>query len=129
MGSPLEQLPFRRVGEVQLMSVLQDSPYILACSGYQHNLERRVFIKLLKPHLAGEHHLVRRFHKEGQICANLQHPGIVRVFQLGQEQEYHFIIQEFVEGKSLQDLLRDSHPLPDGVIGHLRGAGAYRGTV
>ena len=70
------------------MSVLQDSPYILACSGYQHNLERRVFIKLLKPHLAGEHHLVRRFHKEGQICANLQHPGIVRVFQLGQEQEY-----------------------------------------
>jgi len=54
----------------------------------------------------------KSFLAEGRMIASLDHPNIVRVYQIGRQQQMHFIAFEFVAGGSLEDLVRRAGPLP-----------------
>jgi len=68
-------------------------------------LNRIVALKVLKPSLARDARYVDRLKREARIVASLNHPNIVAGFDLGQEGGYHYFVMEFVEGKSLRQLL------------------------
>jgi uncharacterized protein (DUF433 family) len=64
-------------------------------------LERIVALKMI---LAGEHaseDLLARFHREAQVVARMQHPGIVQIFEIGEHDGHSFLALEFVPGGSL----------------------------
>lgn len=68
-------------------------------------LDRRVALKMIKTgHLAGEEE-IRRFHIEARVAASLDHPGIVPVFDVGEERGIHFYAMAYVEGQTLAELI------------------------
>jgi serine/threonine-protein kinase len=74
-------------------------------------LNRPVALKALFPEYAREPSFVERFRREAQAAANLNHPNIVAIYDWGQESGTYFIVMEYVEGRSLRDLIRAEGPL------------------
>jgi serine/threonine protein kinase len=73
-------------------------------------LERTVAVKILAEHLSDDERFVARFRREALAVAKLIHPNIVQVYDTGVDQERHFIVMEYVEGRSgAQILQRDGH--------------------
>src|SRR5882672_11087823 len=70
------------------------------------SLNRQVALKALFPEFAREPSFVERFRREAQAAANLNHPNIVGIYDWGQEDGTYFIVMEYVEGRSLCDLIR-----------------------
>ncbi len=72
----------------------------------QISLNRKVALKLLPNDLVNEFISPERFQHEAQAVANLQHPNIVQVYQFSEWQGTYFFAMEFIEGKTLEELLR-----------------------
>lgn len=73
----------------------------------QSSLGRRVAIKILPPELLDDEGFMDRFKQEASLLARLQHPHIVAVYDFGVTDEgHHYIVMEYVEGVSLQVILR-----------------------
>ena len=75
-------------------------------------LGRVVALKVLRTQYSGNPDFLARFRREAQAAANLTHPNIVNVFDIGQAGERHYIVMEYVDGQSLKELIRDHAPLP-----------------
>jgi serine/threonine-protein kinase len=91
--------------------------------GRDTRLGRTVAIKLLRVDLARDPTFQARFRREAQSAASLNHPAIVAVYDTGEEQivDAHggvvalpYIVMEYVEGKTLRDLLVDGNPIDIG---------------
>jgi hypothetical protein len=80
-------------------------------------LGRFVAIKRLLPHLADDAEAAQRFEREAQSAARLSHPGIVTVFDSGEDADGPFIVQELVEGTTLAVQLAETGPFgPEPVV-------------
>lgn len=66
---------------------------------------RIVALKIPQDRYLSDPRFVKRFHREADVLAHLNHPGIVRVFDHGNEGETHFIAMEFLDGEGLDRLL------------------------
>src|SRR6476620_253267 len=73
-------------------------------------LDRPVALKALHPEFARDPSFVERFRREAQAAANLNHPNIVAIYDWGQDSGTYFIVMEYVEGRSLRDLMRAEGP-------------------
>ena len=78
----------------------------------QDRLHRDVALKVLSPRLAADSDFVRRFHKEAQAVAALNHPNIVTVYDVGEASGTHFIAMEYMDDSSLEELLATEGRLP-----------------
>jgi hypothetical protein len=68
-------------------------------------LDREVAIKLLADNFAGDDEVRKRFSREARLAARLDHPNVVQVFDVGQDDDRPFIVMEHVEGGTLEDRL------------------------
>ena len=79
-------------------------------------MARRVAVKELQlpPHLAGaqKRERIERFYREAKAAGTLSHPGIVTIHDVGQENDRHFLVMEYLEGQSLRDILQMQGALP-----------------
>ena len=75
-------------------------------------LGRPVAVKVLFPEFAADPSFVERFRREAQAAANLSHPNIVGVYDWGREESTYYIVMEYVEGRSLSQVIRKEGPLP-----------------
>jgi beta-lactam-binding protein with PASTA domain/predicted Ser/Thr protein kinase len=75
-------------------------------------LGRRVAIKILHSRYANDDQFVERFRREATHAAGLSHPNIVSVFDRGSTDGSYFIVMEYVEGRTLKELLRSRGPCP-----------------
>jgi serine/threonine protein kinase len=69
-------------------------------------LERTVAVKILAEHLSDDEKFVARFRREALSVAKLIHPNIVQVYDTGVDSGRHYIVMEYVEGKSVAQLLQ-----------------------
>jgi eukaryotic-like serine/threonine-protein kinase len=77
-------------------------------------LDRPVAVKVLFPEFATDPSFVERFRREAQSAANLNHPNVVGVYDWGEAGGTYFIVMEYVEGRTLADIVRSEGPLhPD----------------
>lgn len=67
---------------------------------------RRVAVKVLPKALAKDETLFKRFYREARASAALDHPNIVRGYEVDQERDQHFMVMEFVDGASLQAIVK-----------------------
>ncbi len=71
----------------------------------QHKLGQVVAIKVLPPSKAREPTLLGRFQREAKLALRLKHPNIVRSFQVGLAGDLHYLVMEYLEGETLEDVL------------------------
>jgi serine/threonine-protein kinase len=74
-------------------------------------LERTVAVKILAEHLSDDERFVARFRREALAVAKLIHPNIVQVYDTGIDEARHFIVMEYVEGRSGAQILQRQGPL------------------
>lgn len=74
--------------------------------GLDNMLKRKVTIKILREEYASDEEFVRRFRREATAVANLSHGNIVSVYDVGFEENLHYIVMEFVEGESLKAYIK-----------------------
>jgi serine/threonine-protein kinase len=79
-------------------------------------LDRPVAVKVLFPEFATDPSFVERFRREATAAANLNHPNIVGVYDWGEADNTYFIVMEYVDGRTLSEVLKAEGPLhPDRV--------------
>ena len=81
-------------------------------------LNRRIAIKVLPSGFADDRDRLRRFEQEAQAASALNHPNILTIHDIGHEAGVAFIAMEWVEGKTLRDLLADGR-LPPRRLAHI----------
>ncbi|MES9991160.1 MAG: protein kinase [Candidatus Thiodiazotropha sp.] len=69
----------------------------------QQNLNRRVALKLLKGALTADTKFGERFKREGRIIAQLNHPHIIPVYDIGEHHGYYYMAMEYLKGGDLRD--------------------------
>lgn len=79
--------------------------------GHDEQLDRTVAIKVI-PFVGDDADLQRRFRNEAQSAAKLDHPRIARVFDVGSQGDWHYIVFEYIEGTNIRDLVTRNTVLP-----------------
>jgi len=74
-------------------------------------LERTVAVKILAEHLSDDERFVARFRREALAVAKLIHPNIVQVYDTGVDDGRHYIVMEYVEGRSGAQILQRQGPV------------------
>jgi len=73
--------------------------------------EKYLAIKRIRPHLCGEEAFVRMFLNEARLAAQLQHPNIVQIFDLGRIGESYFIAMEYISGRDMSRVVPKAEEL------------------
>jgi serine/threonine-protein kinase len=101
-------------GRYQIESELGHGGMAEVYLGTDRVLGRPIAVKILSRQFARDGSFVARFRREAQAAAALNHPNVVSVFDTGSDDGTHFIVMEFVQGKTLAQVIRDDGPLlPD----------------
>jgi hypothetical protein len=79
---------------------------------WQPSLARPVALKVLPPYFAQDYELLARFKHEAHAVAQLRHPGIVAIYDFGQEGDCFYLAMEYLSGGSLQHKLTEAGRLP-----------------
>lgn len=112
-GSPQEiaaQLLGQSLGHFNLDQFVGGGGMGAVFRAHDQQLDRTVAIKVLsKGH--GEEEVVKRFRIEAQSAARLDHENIARVFYVGEDRGWDYIVFEFIDGQNLRDLVHLSGPL------------------
>jgi serine/threonine protein kinase len=87
------------------------------------HMKRDVAIKVLAPHLVGSPEAQRRFQREVEMAARLQHPHVVAAYDADTAEGKFFLAMEYVPGDNLDEIVRRDGPLSvDVALGYLRQA-------
>ena len=119
-GDPLrDQLRTLFGGEIDIERELGRGGMAVVYAGFDTQLQRRVAVKVLLPEIANDRSMADRFLREARTVAALQHPHVVTVYSVRSRDGVDAIVMQFVEGRSLDAVLRDGRGLPVQVAGML----------
>lgn len=110
--SPTDEHDSRSLGRYQLTDRLGEGGYGQVWKAYDPHLDRHVAVKVLRAEKTTPSQ-VQAFLAEGQRVAKLRCPGIVPVFDVGQQDGQWFIVSELIEGTTLEKRLADGHLPPE----------------
>ncbi|MCP4444386.1 MAG: serine/threonine protein kinase [Myxococcales bacterium] len=101
-----------RIGNCRIVDEVAAGGMAVVYRAIQDALHRTVAIKALKSELCGDAQLTRRFEREAEFLAALQHENIINVYDFYREDDRLFIVMEYVEGIDIYDLLDKCGRLP-----------------
>ncbi|PWI57339.1 Stk1 family PASTA domain-containing Ser/Thr kinase [Sulfoacidibacillus thermotolerans] len=99
-------------GRYQILERIGGGGMAIVYRGMDVLLRRPVAIKTLRSEYALDMDFVRRFKREAQAAASLSHPSVVNIYDVGQDGEIHYIVMEYVDGKTLKQVIEERAPLP-----------------
>ena len=102
----------KTLGNYQIMEELGRGGMAVVYKAYQRSLNRYVALKVLPPQLGFDRQFVERFQREARAAAGLQHPNIVVVYDVGHEEGVHYIVMEYLEGRTLKAVIDYESPMP-----------------
>lgn len=74
-------------------------------------LDRDVAVKVLRLDFANDEEFIRRFRREAQSATSLDHPNIVSIYDIGEEDDIYYIVMEHVSGKTLKQYIQQYAPI------------------
>ncbi|REK67154.1 MAG: Stk1 family PASTA domain-containing Ser/Thr kinase [Cohnella sp.] len=98
-------------GRYELLDRIGGGGMALVYKAKDNLLNRYVAVKVLRQQFMHDDEFVRRFRREAQAAASLSHPNIVSIYDVGQEDDVHYIVMEYVNGHNLNEIIRERAPL------------------
>jgi len=95
-----------RIGDYELLEKLGEGGAGAVYRARQVSLDRTVAVKLLRPSLAADQAFLERFQREARATARLNHEHVVSGISVGFDRGYHYFAMEYIEGESLDALLK-----------------------
>ena len=96
----------QRIGAYRLVRLLGEGGMGQVFEAIQDRLEKRVAIKVLKPEMASDVEMLKRFFTEAKAVSAVKHPGLIDVYEFGElDDGSAFMVMEFLEGESLHQRL------------------------
>ena len=106
-----------RLGKYTITGVLGDGAMGVVYTGFDAGIQRRVALKTIHKKLVDDdkqaESIAARFRNEAQAVGRLQHPGIVAIYEYGEDETTAFIAMELVEGHNLAQVLAQTRLLPE----------------
>lgn len=99
-------VPLQQLGDYRLLREIGRGGMGIVYEAVQKSLDRHVALKLLPQHAVADAGHVRRLQREAKTAAALHHSNIVSVFGFGQEQGYHYIVMQLIDGAPLDRVIR-----------------------
>ena len=96
----------RQIGKYIAKHKLGAGAWAIVYQGIHGSLQKTVAIKMLKHQMAMDEEFSAKFIREAEIIANINHPNIVHVYDIEDLYATHFIVMEYLEGESLEQLLK-----------------------
>ncbi len=97
----------KQIGHYQIVSELGRGGMGVVYKAHEQSLNRFVAIKTLGTHLSEDPSYVERFVREAQSAAGLNHPNIVQIFAISEEDGQHYFVMEYVPGTSVLAMVRN----------------------
>ncbi|NMA95625.1 MAG: Stk1 family PASTA domain-containing Ser/Thr kinase [Clostridiales bacterium] len=98
-------------GRYELLKKIGGGGMAIVYKARCHLLNRDVAVKILRLELVEDEEFVARFRRESQSAASLSHPNIVEIYDVGEEEDIHYIVMEYVSGGTLKDYIKSSNYL------------------
>src|SRR6185503_16940827 len=99
-------------GEFEILRELGRGGMAAVYLAHEVALNRKVAIKVMSPALLTGAGMVTRFRQEAITVANMSHPHIITIHAVRQIEDLHFFVMKFVEGRSLEHIIRSAAALP-----------------
>ena len=107
----------RELNRYKVLSVVGSGGFATVYRAVDTGLDRTVALKVLDPAAHHDPNVARRFLREGQAVASLDHPAVVPVYDAGESDDMLFLAMRLIEGSSLDDALRVGRRLtPDQIV-------------
>ena len=106
----------RFIGDFRIVREIGRGGMGVVYEAIEESLDRRVALKVLPQHLSLTPRQIERFRREASAVAKLQHPGIVPVHSVGEDQGTHWFAMEYIAGRSLAELI-EQRPGPSESLG------------
>ncbi len=100
------------IGHYRIISEIGRGGMGVVYKAEEESLNRLVAVKVLGEHLTQDASYVKRFQREAQAAARLNHPNIVHIYFIGEDAGRHYFAMEYIDGQSLQEVLRIKERLP-----------------
>jgi serine/threonine protein kinase/Flp pilus assembly protein TadD len=97
----------KKIGGYRILRELGAGGMGTVFEAFEEKMNRKVALKVLARHISESEKASDRFAREAWIAGRLSHPNLVRVFERGEEQDVSFFSMEFVDGGSLNDVIRN----------------------
>ena len=111
------QLSFgQRIGSYQILKILGAGGMGEVYQAEDVRLGRKIALKVLSPSFVSVPNLVRRFQQEARAASALNHPNILTIYEVGQENSLHYIAAEFIEGQTLRQIFTNREMQLDEVL-------------
>ena len=99
-------------GRYELLDRIGSGGMSVVYKAKDRSLGRIVAVKMMHESFTSDSGFLKRFQQEAHAAANLAHPNIVTVHDIGQDDYKHYIVMEFVEGQTLKEIVRSYEDIP-----------------
>lgn len=98
-------------GRYEILTRIGGGGMALVYKAHDILLNRNVAVKVLRQQFVHDEEFIRRFRREAQSAASLSHPNVVSIYDVGQEEDTHYIVMEYIEGHNLNEIIHERAPL------------------
>lgn len=98
-------------GRYELLEKIGDGGMAVVYKAKDKLLNRFIAVKILRPEFTKDAAFVENFKRESQAAAGLTHPNVVGVYDVGREGNINYIVMEYIEGKTLNEIIKEEAPM------------------
>jgi tRNA A-37 threonylcarbamoyl transferase component Bud32 len=113
-------VPTKKFGEYEILDTIARGGMGVVYKARQRKLNRVVALKMILAGQFADQSDVDRFYIEAEASANLRHPNIVGVYEVGEAEGQHYFSMDYIDGQSLADLVRENALAPRRAAGYVK---------
>jgi eukaryotic-like serine/threonine-protein kinase len=102
----------KKLGKYDVLDVVGRGGMGVVYKAIDPGIGRLVAIKMMTAGFANDPDLLKRFYREAQSAGKLQHPNIVTIYDLGDQDGNPYMVMQFLEGESLDSIIGSRRPIP-----------------